>query len=172
MVGKDGKQYENRIVNEINVSTKPNVVAMPCGYSGNHNGANPDFIVLTRDQNWAVELKKTAREKFTVQTDDLEQIRACANIHTRPCIALKYSHRELMVTEFGMNGGEVADTPSAFNPRYGRTGTFITDKPSLDEWPSSRSGRSDTDVLLDACGITEVGVEDESFDLNQSEAEA
>lgn len=170
MVGKDGRQYENRLVGEINDRTGPNVRAIPSGYSGNHSGVAEDFIITTKDGNYSIELKKTAQDTFTIPTDDLEQIRACGNIHTDPCIALKYSHRELMVTEFGPEGGEVADTPQAFNPRYGRTGTFITDKPSLDDWSSSRSGRDDTDVLLDALGISsDVGVEAEAtFNISET----
>lgn len=158
MVGKDGKQYENRIVNVINDATSNEVRAIPSGYSGSQKGPAEDFIVTTLHGNYSIELKKTSQDRFTVQTDDVAQIQACENSHTTAFIALKYTHRELVVIRASH---PVEDCPSAFNPRYGTTETFITDKPPLDDWSSSRSGSSDTDVLLDELDI---GKQD-TFDL-------
>jgi hypothetical protein len=150
------------LCNQINANTTQEITAYPCGYSGNHVGPSPDVLITTPDGNHAIELKTTKKDKFTIASTDIDQLIDCQNCVTSTWFGVDYNNRELLFVYLpnehqsaqALRERLVTNTPDCFNPRNGRTGTYITDKPSCDDWASKQAGMADWRVV---CTLISVG---------------
>lgn len=172
MQARKGFNFENRLTRELANRTNDAVGVYPCGYSGNAGFPLPDLLLMNEFKNYAIEVKTTSRDTFTVQNDDIDQMIKCISNTTTAWFAIRFNNRELLVTRLGkqqlleddawtLRERMVKYTPSCFNPRLGRTDTFIVDKPSTDEWPSAQSGRPNWQVIADLLYLPYEGDTDE-----------
>lgn len=176
---KKGFRFEKDVTNGLQSELEDRGLTnhyrlIPSGFSGNHGISSGDLDIVGPNDNHVLELKNCSNDVCTLEYDgedeDLDQLADCAQtVHTRSWIGVKFKRRELVMVELDDPSRPaeslVENCPTVLNPRATRTGNFKMDNPSTDVWPSSRSGRDDTDVLLDAFGITGAGVEDQSFDI-------
>lgn len=158
MQTQKGFRYEKELTNELDRQTENSIGLYRCGWSGNSAMPQPDILITTPCENYALEVKDTSQDRFTIQSDDIDQLLKCAKKGTSTWITINFNNRELLVARLNWanavgreNQREllVDATPVCFNPRLGRTGTFIVDKPSTDEWPSKQAGRDDWQVIVD-----------------------
>lgn len=159
-----GRRKEKELATDINAHTNDSVRCIPCGFSGNSGFDLPDLLVTTDRGNFGFEAKKSKCDTFRIESDDVDQIIRCVNSNTDAGIALRFTNREMLYLRIeSWMHGDTSETPfrdmivylcpDAFNPRQGRTGTLIFDKPTLDEWPSKQSGKRDYQVICDAIGV-------------------
>lgn len=168
------KQYENDIAKRIHEETHDGIRTYRCGYSGNNAMAQPDILITTPSINHAVELKGPIQsDRCYVEEEDLEQLVECSNGYTTAILSVKFQNREPMVVRyFGdltnaqkhvdgaaeyeeMSVAEkfAALAPASMNPRVTDGGRLALDKPSLDDWPSARSGSDDEHAILSGIGV-------------------
>lgn len=160
---KKGHDFELDLVKDITTNTPDAIRAHPLGYSGNHKGAQADVLVTTNSGNHVIEVKNSSSDTFTVSSNEIDQLEQCVNANTVAWIGLKYSRRQLCMiyaADFMCYHGDqeirnliVEFTPDCFNPRIGRTGTFITDCPGTDDWSSKQSGMDAWRVVSQSIGL-------------------
>lgn len=166
MQTQKGFRYEKELTNELDRHTDNSTGVYRCGWSGNSAMPQPDILITTQGMNYALEVKDTSQDRFTIQTDDIEQLLNCAKTGTRSYILINFNNREPLLAQlsWGYSNDQqeqketmVQNTPSCFDPRLGRTGTFIVDKPSTDDWPSAQAGRDDWQVIADLFDLSYTG---------------
>lgn len=157
-----GRLKEKELANEIVHNTDESISCyVPTG-SGNMSYPQPDLLLTTNGQNRAIELKTTAQDKFTVPSDEIDQLEDCVNLTTDAYIAVDFNNRQLLMARLADNMMIKNDsldarshiteisTPACFNPRIGPSGSYIIDKPSTEVWSSKRSGKPNWEVVIDA----------------------
>lgn len=163
------KQKENERAKEIHRRTGPEIRAYRCGYSGSNAMPQPDILVTTPTQNHAIELKHRQGPRAVIDAADLEQLVECQNSYTIAYLVVKFPLYEPVVIRFypnimgepEWNEKSTVEKFAALVPK-GLDGR-VTDGGNLgltldkDGWPSSRSGRDDTDAILDAIGVPHEG---------------
>lgn len=179
---KKGHQFELDLIADVNENTPDEITSYAMGYSGNSKHAGADVLITTDESSHAIELKKTSQDRFTIQSDEIDKLAQCANTNTVAWVGIKYSHRQLcmiyaadfLCNNFGENprGVLVKETPDCFNPRIGRTGTFITDKPDVSEWPSQQAGMEEWAVVCEAIGLDESVYADSKMNYDITEVDA
>lgn len=162
------KQWENEKAKEIHRQTGTDIRTYRCGYSGNNAMPQPDVLITTPMNNYAVEMKgPIAGEYCRVQTDDIDQLIECTNSYTTAALVVKFQNRETLVVRFfdKASGIEAYDDlsdaekfaaliPNEFDPRVSDAGTLMLTKPDLDsDWPSATAGSNDVDAILSGLGI-------------------
>lgn len=162
------KQWENEKAKEIHRQTGTDVRTYRCGYSGSNAMPQPDVLITTPTNNYAVEMKgPIAGEYCSVDEDDIEQIVECTNSYTTAALVIKFQNRETLVVRFfdKASGIEAYDDltpaekfaaliPNEFDPRVTDSGTLRVTKPDLDSgWPSAQAGSGDVDAILSGLGI-------------------
>lgn len=163
MQTQKGHREEHTVSKAIHTHTDADCRSYPVGYSGNHAYPAPDILVSTPRRNYAIEMKKTSKDRFTILNDDIEQLLACVNTNTDAYITVNFNNRALMcakladqtVIDSGTDPREYCTqmmTPPCFNPRIGPSGSYIVDKPSCDEWSSQQAGMAPWNALLTALG--------------------
>lgn len=170
---KKGKRAENSLVNGINENTPHYVLAIPCGFSGNHVGASPDILVLdtTAGRAMGIELKTHGSDKTAVfewsddldSPEDLNQMQILEKSGIKMYAAVNWSRAELAMWRAGPANAArtlVDNTPDKFNPRVAeKSGHFRVDNPRDYErrgsHPSARSGRPNWKVVVDTLGLPE-----------------
>lgn len=177
--------YENDIAKKVHRGTRSAIRAYRCGYSGNGAAPQPDVLLTTPTENYAVELKGPIQsDRVYVDDEDIDQLVDCTNTYTAAALVVKFSHREPVVVRYfpklsgdqmvaegakAYNEAEPAEklarlVPDAFNARITESGSLALDKPTTDEWPSATAGASDVDAILSGLGIaTESSVEVEGL---------
>lgn len=181
-----GRDLENRLLRDLHhvfveTGLSSDYRVIPSGYSGSFVAPSGDIDIVGPTYSHVLEIKNCDNDVATLKSndddDDIDQLRDCVRTsHTRAWAAIKFKRRELVVFELTNieNPSEslAMNCPVALNPRVTRTENVKVDNPSTDVWPSSRSGRSDTDVVLDALGInSDVSVENDSeFDISETTA--
>jgi len=161
------KGYEHTIANGIHDATDDTVRAYRVGFSGSSNKPNPDVLVTTPRDNHAIEVKRTSKDRFYVESDDIEQLAACENSYTLPWLVVKFTHREPVTIRYfseatGVDGWTQMSpaervskvTPDAFDSSVTDGGNLRLNRPTTDEWASSQSGVTDEVAVLRDIGIT------------------
>lgn len=160
-----GRDYENNVVGRLNKYTAQPIQAYPVNDSGSNKGDYPDLLITTPNGNHAIELKKIGTERKYIDSDDMDQLIRCISSTTTAWVGLSYNNRELCMscvgsaitrsdeTNFTPRDVLVSNTPDCFNPRIGRTGTYITDKPDTDGWSSQQAGDKSWRVICDSIGV-------------------
>ncbi|UBF23191.1 Holliday junction resolvase [Haloarcula tailed virus 2] len=172
MVGnaqKRGRQYEKRIANDLYDATPPAVKVYPCGFSGNGAIPQPDILISAQDGNYAVEMKKSKKDRFYIDGEDLLQLFECTNKNTEAVIMMKFSYMEPLIfkpfkpikhesgettvlphdpTEHELAKHAVKNCPLVFRAHATNAGSLRFDKPTTDEWCSSTAGKSDEDCVV------------------------
>ena len=171
MTQQAGKNLDNHIANGIYEHTDGNVVTHSTRGSGNVKSPQPDVVVRTNVWDYAIELKRNTRtdrgDRATfIESSDLKQLGKCSNDYTQIYCGLKMTHCEMVCVEVEVASPDddvsdlaqsLADNlPEAFDANATRSDNVTVRKPELDDWPSSRAGRSDVEVVCDAIGVTYV----------------
>jgi Holliday junction resolvase len=162
------KAYEHVVANGIDAATDNEIRAFRIGFSGSSVGDNPDVLLVTPRDNYALEIKKTKSSgTFYVNGDDIEQLTRCINSHTTAHLVVKFSHREPVTITYydDVTGSDdfksmssvakmAAVTPDAFDAHVTDGGNLALQKPDPDDWPSAKAGESDEVAILRDLGIT------------------
>jgi hypothetical protein len=172
MAGK-GKQFELDVKNAINEITPPRVKAHRPDFSGSSAGEVADVMVVwesERNKRFVdyIELKKRGNvdegnRKVVMSgssdgqsgVDELRELIDESPPWSRQWVGVKFPHRELIVLR-ASSLLEHLDGDSgiyAHGARSTRGHNISMVKPTLDEWPSSTSGRSDEQKILDVLGV-------------------
>lgn len=174
---KRGRQYENRLFNELDRETdKSVIIAGGGGMSGNTAAEQADIVVLKHCGGinvkvYAIEVKKGTKDRFYIAAEDLEQLWRYASAEwVEAVIVMKFNNREPVVIKLGphidIDSGEyvslpedaeapqiaqhaVRACPTAFAPHATKKGSLRLDKPSTKDWSSSSAGRSDVQTVMD-----------------------
>jgi Holliday junction resolvase len=160
------KDYEHQIANGIHDATDDSVRAYRIGFSGSSNKPNPDVLVTTPRDNHALEVKRTSQDTFYVEADDIQQLANCENSYTLPWLVVKFTHREPVTIRYFSEAAGVGDweqlsvaervskvTPETFDSSVTDGGNLRLNRPSTDEWASSRGGVTDEVAVLRDIGI-------------------
>lgn len=164
---KRGADYDNQLANEIHDVTPADVHAISARGSGNIRTPQPDLLVTTGDANYAIEAKRSSidtGDRTTVldesQRDDISQLCACSNSHTRAFVAIKLTRRRLCVVKVGWTGAVeeatesiVSRLPDAFDANHTSAGNVTIRKPDTDDWPSASQSPDDVVVLAERLGL-------------------
>jgi len=163
MSGK-GKRYELSLKNEINDVTDHTVHCVRPDYSGSSKGSVSDLLVL-RDgcTPVALEIKKrsgdsgkrvtvmSGSKKGTSGLDELEDFVHGAPTFGHKLLAVKFDHREISLIKAGTLSYELKnEDTSVHDARLTPSDNISMVKPTLDHWPSSTSGMSDVDKIVNA----------------------
>ena len=150
------KQYENHLQNALARNTSDNFVVR-CGYSGNSALAMPDIYVRTDGEyDVGFEVKKSSRDVIYVDRDDFENLYKLKNRVSYlldTVFAYKFSQREMLTHSIPHKSEDsVEDVMERYVEKYDRVSrsgedTVRIDKPTLDNYPSARSGLEDHRVL-------------------------
>jgi Holliday junction resolvase len=165
-------QYENDMAKEMHRATGDDVRTYRCGYSGNNAMPQPDVLVATTYDNYALELKGPIQsDRCYVDEDDIEQLIECQNAYTRAVLVIKFPRREPLVVQFFQkltdeqhpeadeyNALSAAEKfavliPDAFDPRVTDSGKLAVSKPDTAVWPSASAGSADVDAILSGLGV-------------------
>lgn len=154
---KRGLAYEHEIANSL-TDTYKHLRVVRSGYSGNSAIDQPDIVIIS-DVVWALELKKSTKDRFYIQKEDIEQLLRFGNKNIKLAIAVKFSYREPVVIDLSerfvdgqVRNVEDYDEPAdflaaachpAFKPHVTKAGSLRLDKPDTDSWVSSKAGRED-----------------------------
>ena len=166
---KRGRQYEKRIANDVYENTPPAVNVYPCGFSGNGAIPQPDILISAQTGNFAIEMKKSSKDRFYIDGEDLLQLVECENKNTEAVIMMKFSHREPVLfspfkpidhgdgtksmlptdpTEQDLAKHAVANCPQQFEAHATNAGSLRLSKPSTIDWSSSQAGLSDDGCVI------------------------
>lgn len=161
------KQYEHDVANTIDRVTGDEVRAFRIGFSGSSAKPNPDVLVNTPRDDYALEIKDISRDRCTVRRDDVEQLVECRNSHTSVWLVINFNNRETITVRYydAMTGdGFDEDShptekfaalfPEACNAHVtDECGNLIIEKPPSDEWTSKRRGEDDAIAILRDLGL-------------------
>lgn len=174
--------YEHTIANDIHDATRSDVRAYPCGYSGSNAMPQPDVLVTSPSENYAMELKgPIAKDTVDIEKSDLQQLVDCTNSYTSAFLVIKFQRRRPVVVRYfpqvsgddeyndlGLAEQFARLVPEEFNPRVrtsDETGTtrLYIDKPSTDEWESGY-GEDDARTIMSRIGL--VAADEDTIDLS------
>lgn len=160
-------QWENLKAKEIYRKTGPEIRTYRCGYSGSNAMPQPDVLLTTPTNNYAIEMKgPIATDYCSVEEDDIDQLVECTNSYTTAALVIKFQRREALVVRFFDKASGIDEyddlspaekfaalIPQEFDPRVTDSGTLRVTKPDTDEWPSATAGSDDVDAILSGLGI-------------------
>ena len=150
---KRGLQYEKELAADLHHHTNTMIV-FGGGTSGNVRIPQPDLLIVDTDLLFAIEIKKTSKDRFYIQSDDIDQlinsIPYTLDDQVIPLLLVKFNHREPVIIDLL----PFPAVPDQFNEHWTKESSLRLDKPSTDEWPSSRSGREDWKVVADDLALT------------------
>jgi Holliday junction resolvase len=166
-----GHQYENDMAKEMYRRTGDEVRTYRCGYSGNNAMPQPDVLVTTTYDNYALELKTSQSDRCYIEEDDIEQLIECQTAYTRVALVVKFPRREPLVVQYfkkltddqhpdadEYNALSAAEKfavliPDAFDPRVTDSGKLALTKPDTAVWPSASEGSDDPEAILSGLGV-------------------
>jgi len=96
---KRGLQKEHEIAQEIFEVTDGSIIPVRAGYSGNSAVPLPDLLIPIAGSLRAIELKTSSQDRFTITSDDVEQVvdwsMDMTEISTFPYLSVKFSNYEV-----------------------------------------------------------------------------
>lgn len=149
MAGNKGRRYEHGARASINEETPESVHCWTAGYSGNGALPSPDLVVVRNGRDVGLELKKTSRDRFTIEREEIGQLGELSSDAMHVGLVVKFSNRQPIVTRVP---SFVTPTTAAEETAYAAPdgvsmsatdrGNLIVEKPTLDSWASAQSGES------------------------------
>ncbi len=158
--GKKGYNYEHTIKNDIYEYTDGELTPIRSGYSGNGKLPSADLVIDDGSYRHLIELKKTSKEKFTIENKEIKQLIELTknyptpNTHAKSCayIGIKFNNRTLAIAELKWITShqkmkqlftEDMPIPCYFTEKN----NLKLEKPTLSEWKSAQKGCDEKEVL-------------------------
>lgn len=168
-----GADYDCEVAADLHHATTDRVRAVPHRGSGNVQVPCTDVLVTTPTGHREIELKRHSLSRpsntdrisdaraYVLDDSDVEELLAVQQFpDTTAWFGCKVTRCELFLVRVP-NVSDVDEAveklasrvPDEFQPHVTDAGSLRVTKPETDEWPTSTSGRSDAEVILETLGI-------------------
>jgi Holliday junction resolvase len=88
------KQWEHQVANGIDEATDEETRAFRIGFSGSSAKPNGDVLITTPRECYALEVKRSKKDRFYIDAEDIDQLVECENSYTSVWLVMKFNNRE------------------------------------------------------------------------------